>query len=114
MVAQTIADVQSLLARYGADRFQHMLDPANNLGIFQFAYRGYPINFSFPLPPQPDLQERQRIYRAVLLAIKGKLESVASGIESPAQAFMAHLTIPQGQTFFEKVRGMLPPANDRP
>jgi hypothetical protein len=110
-VTQTIADVQSTLARYSADRFQHMVDGLNNRAIFQFAYQGYTINFGFPLPHQ-NTPERQRIYRAALLAIKAKLESVASGIESPIQAFMAHVVTAQGQTFFEKARALLPHPED--
>jgi hypothetical protein len=111
-VKQTIADIESLLFRYGADRIEHMVDGGNDCAIFQFELDGQEISFEFPLPEDPfdpnAGKERRRIYRAVLRAIHGKLESVASGIESPAQAFMAQLITEDGETFFEKVKPMLP------
>jgi GGDEF domain-containing protein len=102
---QTIAEIPVLLARYGGDRFQHIVDGTNNRAIFQFAYSGLTISFGFPLGWNQ--HEHKRIYRAVKLAIQGKLESVASGIESPAQAFMAHIVTDDGHTLFERARGLL-------
>jgi hypothetical protein len=116
-VEQTVEDVESLLARYGADRFEHMVDGQNDRAIFQFELGGQEISFAFPLPADPfasnHVRERRRIYRAVLRAIHGKLESVASGIESPAQAFMAQLIDEDGEAFFEKVKPILPPPNQK-
>lgn len=41
--------------------------------------------------------ERSR-WRALMLVIKAKLESVESGIESFEQAFLAHFVLPSGET----------------
>jgi hypothetical protein len=41
---------------------------------------------------------RQR-WRALLLAIKAKLESVEAGIESFDEAFLSHIVLPDGDTF---------------
>jgi hypothetical protein len=106
-VEETIHHVAGQIARYGGDRFKHLLDPPNKRAVFVFDYRNYTISFGFPIPDY-DAQERRRIYRAALLAIKAKLESVASGIESPAQAFMAHIVTENGQLMFDKARNLLP------
>src|ERR1035437_9815336 len=105
-VPQTIGDVQSLLGRYGGSRFQHFPPTAGHKAVFQFSYGGFPISFGFPV--SQDQQKRRRIYRAVHLCIKAKLEAVASGIETPAQAFMAHIVAANGMTVFEKMKSELP------
>jgi hypothetical protein len=107
-VRETIADVQRLLARYNGDRFQHFPRNSSGHAAFQFHYAGLTISFGFPVPlAGTEEQKRRRIYRAAHLAIKAKLESVASGIESPAQAFYAHIVVGNGVTMYEKTKGMM-------
>src|SRR6185437_13211207 len=43
-------------------------------------------------------------WRALLLAIKSKLESVSSGIESCEEAFLAHVVMPDGITVGQHAR----------
>jgi hypothetical protein len=43
-------------------------------------------------------QEERQKYRALLLVIKAKLESVESEIETFEQAFLAHLALPGSST----------------
>lgn len=105
-VAQTIGDVQSVVARYRGDRFRQMLDGPRNLGLFLFDYAGYSISFQFPLGSNE--AERRRVYRAAYNSVKFKLESVASGIESPAQAFAAHIVADDGGLMMDKIRPLLP------
>lgn len=106
-VHETIAQMPGLLARYDADRFQHMTD--GEWGYFIFALNKLEISFSFPLPNHP--QERKAIYRQAQKSVHMKLQSIKSGIESPAQAFMAHI-LKDGQTLFDRAReiGLLPAA----
>lgn len=107
-VAQTIGDVQALLGRYGGSRFQHIPPIAGLKAVFQFDYADFAISFGFPVPPvNSNEQERRRIYRAVHLCIKAKLEAVASGIESPAHAFFAHI-VKNGRTMFDEAKDLLP------
>ena len=40
-------------------------------------------------------------WRALVLCLKGKLESIESGIETFEQAFLAHTFLPSGETFGE-------------
>jgi len=111
-VSQTINEVGAIIARYGGDLFQHMVDNLRNLGIFQFEYAGFLISYNFPLGS--DQQERQRIYRAAAQCVKFRLEEVASGIRSPAVVFFAHIianpSAPPGEqeTMFDKAKTLLP------
>jgi hypothetical protein len=49
---------------------------------------------------QPDM----RRWRALMLVIKAKLESVASGIETVEEAFLANIVTADGSTVWERVR----------
>lgn len=51
-----------------------------------------------------DEQQTRAKWRALLLCIKAKLESVESGIESFENAFMAHVVMPDGRTVGEHIR----------
>lgn len=57
-------------------------------------------------------QESRRMWRALLLSIKAKLESVASGIESFEDAFLAQTVLPTGQTVGEWAQEAVPAALD--
>lgn len=43
-------------------------------------------------------QERRRLWRALVLVVKAKLEAVDSKVETFDQAFMAHIVMPNGET----------------
>jgi hypothetical protein len=43
-------------------------------------------------------KENRRLWRCILLAIKSKLECVASGISTFEQEFLAHIVLPNGET----------------
>ena len=46
-------------------------------------------------------QEAREKWRALLLCIRAKLESVSSGVETFEQAFLAHMLLPSGETVSE-------------
>jgi len=51
----------------------------------------------------------RQIWRALLLAVKSKLESVESGIETFDEAFFAHIVIPgKGRTIGQEILPSLP------
>jgi len=58
-----------------------------------FALNDRAIRFELELPEGNDQAIRQR-WRALLLAIKSKLESVDCGIETFEEAFLAHIVMP--------------------
>lgn len=48
-------------------------------------------------------QERRRLWRCLLLVIKGKCEAVASGIVTFEQEFLPYIVLPDGRTLAEAV-----------
>lgn len=119
---KTISEIRNTLNRYGAVGFAFMEDAYS--AQIAFEMKGRRVRFKVMMPEPKEYAEvrvskyrnRQRtpeelktaldkaskqIYRALLLVVKAKLESVESGIESFDQAFMAHLILPSGQTVTE-------------
>jgi hypothetical protein len=105
-VDRTIAEIQKLLVTYKADSFAFATEKGRIAIMFRMSNKA--VRFVLPLPLENRYsvktkfeQDLRQKYRALLLAIKAKLESVASGIETFEQAFMAHIVLPSGQTFGE-------------
>lgn len=48
--------------------------------------------------------EERRCWRCLLLAVKAKLEIVASGIATFEEEFLAHIVTETGQTVYERIR----------
>ncbi len=118
---QSMAEIKATLKRWGASGLaQYEDETCVKIG---FRTKERQVKFSLPLPNRNDKQfkytnggphgrvgefsevkydqaVRQR-YRALLLTIKAKLESVESGIETFEEAFMAQLVLPSGQTMGE-------------
>lgn len=99
-VAKSRTDIEATLKRYGADGF--LTGEADGVAMVAFRMRGRHIKFTLDAPDKPQ-EERQR-WRALLLAIKSKLESVESGIEMFEDAFMAQIVLPDGQTVGQVMR----------
>lgn len=117
---KSLAEIQATLKRYGATQFG-FLDQGQQMTI-AFEMRGRRVRLTIPLPPLADFQKdgrgarramqqqiaardqaiRQR-FRALLIVVKAKLESVESGIETFEQAFASHLVLPNGQTLGEYI-----------
>lgn len=118
---KTRGEIERTLARYGADQFMYGYD--RNRGIVGFRAFGRSVRFIVPLP-NPDEKrfwyppsrnvkrtpasareqyeaEVRRIWRALLLAIKAKLEVVESGIATFEDEFMAYIMLPNGSTVGE-------------
>lgn len=113
---RTLAEIQGILKRYGATRMGYAEDAQRVELAFEMHNRR--VRFSMPLPDQSDFvahvsnqymqkgkpnisayeQAIRSRWRALLLAIKAKLESVESQIETFDEAFMAQLVLPSGET----------------
>ncbi len=72
-----------------------------------FQMNGRRIMFHLPLDPKDTEQRRRTRWRALLLCMKAKLESVASGVETFEEAFLAHVMMPDGQTVGEHTAPMI-------
>lgn len=111
------AEIEGILARYGATHFGYASSPTNS--VIGFECKGRRMKFEVPLPDRKsksitldgrgyirtsDNQEkayqqevRQR-WRALALCIKAKLEAVECGIATFEEEFLAHIIMPNGQT----------------
>jgi hypothetical protein len=98
-VEKSRADIERVLKRYGADRFMWFTEPNRAVLVFEASNRR--IRFDLPVPDgdKPKDQQMQRSrWRALLLCITAKLESVESKIETFEEAFLAHVVLPDGKT----------------
>lgn len=131
-VAKTEGEIKAIIRRYGATSFASFETDA--AAMIAFEMRGRRVVFKLPLPDRNAKQftetpsgkwartEKQAEqaweqacrskWRALLLCIKAKLESVEAGIETFEDAFLAHIQMPDGLTVGEHVRPRIAAAYD--
>lgn len=97
-VAQSIGEIEKMVRGAGATSFYRGDDGDRAVIGFQLKDR----RIMFELPLARDVRQTQQSYeqalrsrwRALVLAIKSKLVSVESGVESFEEAFLAHIVVP--------------------
>jgi hypothetical protein len=115
------AEIERTLKRYGAEEFVSGWDHEKAVVMFRMQDRR--IRFYLPMPDKTSFRKtdsgrartseyaveqaweqagRQR-WRALALAIKAKLEAVASGITTFEEEFMAHVVMPNGRNLGEVI-----------
>lgn len=107
-VDQTKTEIERTLVRYGADRFAYFTEAGKAVIVFEAKDRR--LRFDLPLPAgetDKDEKARRQKWRALLLCIKAKLESVASGIESFEEAFLAHVVMHDGKTVYQHTQSRI-------
>lgn len=110
-VAQTRSEIEQLLGRHKAMQFGTAVDYEQLSARVQFRLHDRIVRFVVKLPDPKKLgngvrleqAERQR-WRALLLVIKAKLESVENTIETFEEAFLAHVVMPNDMTVAEIIR----------
>ena len=132
-VSQSRSDIEKLLDRHKAKQYGTAVDYDAGTARVQFRLHDRIVRFVITLPDPKKLgrglkleqAERQK-WRALLLVIKAKLESVENGIELFEEAFLANIVMPGDQTVAELVRPviaesyrtgrqlLLPPAAETP
>jgi hypothetical protein len=114
------AEIETTLRRYGAEDFGYY--SRKDAAYVTFVANGRKVLFRLPLPERGDErfatymsrgreyartesaalaawdQECRQRWRALVLAIKSKLESVGSGIATFEEEFLAHILLPDGST----------------
>lgn len=120
-VERSRAEIESVLARYGAKQFMYGWGGEGAVVAFVVAVesgQNRQVRFELPLPSR-DLREfthhsrgrrtpeaaealweqacRQR-WRALLLVIKAKLEAIAVGVATFEDEFLAYTMLPSGET----------------
>jgi len=113
-VTQSQIEVQAILRRYGANRFGTMEDEKS--AYLMFEYQGLLIQIQINMPSKDDFvrtptgrprnnaqiereheQAIKQKWRALVLAVKAKLEAVESGISTIEQEFLAFVMMPDGK-----------------
>jgi len=117
---KTQNDIKDTLRRYGASRFGIMEEAEKAHVMFEF--ERLTIQLSVGLPKKEDFNKtdagrsrkksaaneaynqaiRQR-WRALLLAIKAKLEAVESGISTLEKEFLAFVMLPNGESVGDRI-----------
>lgn len=121
-VYRTKAEIEKVITRYGATQFiQGWEDETGILkAVVQFKMNDRYIKFVIDMPSKNDSrfhltpgrktkrspdhafksweQSIRQKFRALLLVIKAKLESVESGISEFESEFLAHILLPDGKT----------------
>lgn len=100
--AQTRNEIERLVLKHAGDNFVVM--NGRERAMVGFEMNGRRILFRLPLDPNAGDQVRRSRWRALMLTIKAKLESIEAGIETFEDAFLAHIMMPGGQTVGEQVR----------
>ena len=111
-VTSSKAEIEKTLTRFGADQF--MIGWQTDKALLAFRAHGRHIRMVLPLPQQKDFStvpkyeaEARRVWRSMALCIKAKVESVATGIETFEDSFMAHVVLPNGETMAEYSRPLI-------
>jgi hypothetical protein len=122
---RSLSEIESTLIRYGASKFMYGRDADKIMIGFEMHERR--LRFLLPIPSAVEFtqtptgrtrrnldiirkQHEQSLrsrYRALLLSIKAKLESVESGIEEFEDAFMSQIVLPNGSTVGETIKSQI-------
>lgn len=110
-VGQSRAEIEALLERHKAKQFGTAVDYDLRSARVQFRLHDRIVRFVITLPDEKKLgtgkrfeqAERQK-WRALLLVIKAKLESVENSIETFEQAFLANVVLPNDKTVGEAIQ----------
>jgi hypothetical protein len=107
-VVQTRSEIEQLLERHKAKQYGTAVDYDQLTARVQFRLHDRIVRFIIALPDPKKLTGRQRFetaerqkWRALLLVIKAKLESVENSIETFEQAFLANVVMPNDRTVAE-------------
>lgn len=113
-------EIETTLERYGATQFGLAVEQQR--AVVMFVADGRQVRFVIPMPDADDRvvthtptglrrdraqiqsaleAEARRRWRALALAIKAKMEVVASGIATFEEEFAAHVVLPDGSTVGE-------------
>jgi hypothetical protein len=108
-VAHSRAEIERLLDRHKAKQYGTAVDYDLRMAKVQFRLHERIVRFVITLPDPEKLKgerlaqaERQR-WRALLLVIKAKLESVENNIATFEEEFLAHIVLPNDKTVADYV-----------
>lgn len=110
-VSQTRAEIEHLLERHKAKQYGTAVDYDLRTARVQFRLHDRVVRFLLALPDPKKLGNGQRLeqaerqrWRALLLVIKAKLESVENTIETFEEAFLGQVVMPNDATVAQIIR----------
>ena len=106
-VAQTRAEIEATLAKFGATAFAFATHQKGATVMFECA--GRRVRFELPLSGDASsdaktARHHRERWRALFICIKSKLVAVEANIESFEEAFLSHVVMPDGATVGDRVR----------
>lgn len=108
-VQKTRMEIEATLARFGATSFAFATHQDRGTVMFEANKRR--VRFELKLPSASTAERTGKLHRerwrALFLAIKAKLVSVDSEIETFEDAFMSHIVLADGSTVGESVKPAL-------
>lgn len=109
-VGQSRSEIEALLERHKAKQFGTAVDYDLHQARVQFRLHDRIVRFLISLPDAKKLGNGRRLeqaerqkWRALLLVIKAKLESVENSIETFEQAFLANVVLPNDRTVADTI-----------
>lgn len=106
-VAQSQAEVQDLLEKYGVEKIGIIRNQGKADLWFEHNGRNYHLSVPIPAGAKNPEQERRRAWRAMVLLIKAKFEAINSEISTIESEFFAHTVMPDGQPLIEHARAQI-------
>lgn len=110
-ISRTQEEIRKLIVEKHRGSHYGMMEEPNQVHVvFRLVERN--IRFTLPMPARPqrpaEIARHEKLlrsrWRALLLVIKAKLESVESKIETFEEAFFAHVVMPGGETVYEQLK----------
>lgn len=119
-VERSKAEIEAILARYGADQFMYGWEASR--AVIGFRYSGKMVRFILALPtPESDAfiltptgkrrtataaekvyqQDVRQRWRALTLIVKAKLEAIETGITTFEEEFLSYIVLPDNSTVGE-------------
>lgn len=107
-VAKSKMEIERILAKYKADQFGIAVDNSQQRAAIHFRIQKWIVRFELQLPSsrEDDRKVMQR-WRALVLTVKAKLESIESNIETFEEAFLPHIVMPDGKRFTDWIQPQL-------
>lgn len=99
-VSRSIDEIGRIVKRYSANHWA-VLHSSTQIGV-EFALDDFQVRVALPVTTASE-QEVRRLWRVLILLLKSRFELIEAGAESPAQAFMAYIRLPSGQTTSDAV-----------
>lgn len=126
--SQSRTEIERTLTRYGATAFAYGWSSDHSVAQVMFEMAGRRMRFELRMPDRSAKefthdgrgyqrteagmraaydQEARRLWRSLALAIKAKLEIVASGIVTMEDEFLSHIVLPDNSTVGQWVHPQL-------